>query len=504
MKPFDHPRIYVLVLLLMITGAVYGNTFLNSWTYDDIPVVVENPDVQSVKGFMDNSYPGRPLRELTYIPEFKLFGTEPAGYHAQQLLWHGANGMLIFCLFAALGLEPLYAGLGSALFLVHPLQAESVASIAHRKELLALFFSLAAILAYIKAMRSAGRRQLVLICASLLGYGVALLANQTAVSLPLVAMLYEYLFLQGRERLLLKRPLLLALFLCIFGALALYHFRGFLSREQLLTVYTKNNFIESRSYLPLYLADLKAFGFYLYKIAVPVNLAPEYVIPISAKPFQGLALAGLGLLAAVAGAFVALRRTLPLAAFGIGWYLVMYLPVSNIVPVAYIVADRYMYLCLPGLALLVAALLRKVSMKWINAGFCTVLVMLAGLTIVQNGYWRDQHTLWRHAVKVNPESAAVQETVALSYQLTGDFITARQHARKAIELYKYDIHYYLTLAKIEDRLGNLAEALKNYEIFVAYGVVEYPREVAIVRDYLPVLRARIARLAGVPVSGIAR
>jgi tetratricopeptide (TPR) repeat protein len=88
----------------------------------------------------------------------------------------------------------------------------------------------------------------------------------------------------------------------------------------------------------------------------------------------------------------------------------------------------------------------------------------------------------------------VQETVANSYLLTREFATARIHASKAIELYRYNAHFYLTLAKIEDRLGNLTEALKNYEMFVAFGVMEYPDEVATVRNYLPVLRTRIAWL----------
>lgn len=494
MKLFARKKTVICLLLLLLTGAVYGNTFLNGWTYDDIPVVVENPDAHSIGGFLADSYPGRPLRELTYIPEYKLFGVEPAGYHLQQLFWHGANGLLLFCLFAALGFEPLYAGLGCALFLVHPLQTESVAGIANRKELLALFFLLASFLAYVRAVQSVGRRRLAFLGASLAGYGVALLANQTAITFPLLVVLYDYLFLAREERLILKRPLFTALCLGAMGAFALYHFRYLFSRDELLTIYSKNNFLASKSFLPLYMADLKAFAFYLYKIAVPANLAPEYVIPISDQPFQGLALLGLTLLTGMAAAFAALRRNLPLAAFGVGWYLVMYLPVSNIVPVAYIVADRYMYICLPGIALLVAAILRKASLNWLNAGFCSILAVLACLTVLQNGYWQDQHTLWRHAVKVNPESAVVQETVANSYLLTREFATARIHARKAIELYQYNMRFYLTLAKIEDRLGNLTEALKNYEMFVAFGVMEYPEEVAIVKNYLPVLRTRIAWL----------
>lgn len=491
--PFSGQRRSILfALLLVITVAVYGNTFLNTWTYDDIPVVLENSDAHSFSGFLANSNPGRPLRELTYIPEYMFFGNEPSGYHVQQLIWHWGNGVLLFSLFAALGLEPLYALLGAILFIVHPLQAESVASIAHRKELLALFFSLCSVLAYIKGVRETGRRRGVLIAVSLAGYGVAILANQTAVTIPCVLILYDYLYLRQEDRVIFKHPWFVLFCSAILGSFALYYFHGLFSRDALLSVYSKNNYIDARSFLPLYLACLKAFGFYLYKISVPVNLAPEYVIAISTQMFQVFSLAGLALLLATVSIFFAVRRSAPLVAFGIGWYLVMYLPVSNIVPVAYIAADRYMYLCLPGVSIVVAALLQWRSQKWLNYVCIGILLLFSALTILQNTYWRNQHTLWRHAVQVNPRSAAVQNTVALSYMLTGELSAARIHAKKAIELYQYNIHYYLTLAKIEDRLGNLTEALKNYEIFVGYGGLEYPEEVAVVNKYLPLMRKRVA------------
>ncbi len=100
------PR-YAILLLLLVTLVVYGNTFVNQWSYDDVPVVVQNPDSHSIAGFLENSRSGRPLRELTYIPEYRLFGTNPAGYHVQQLAWHAANGILVFVLFTALGLDTL-------------------------------------------------------------------------------------------------------------------------------------------------------------------------------------------------------------------------------------------------------------------------------------------------------------------------------------------------------------------------------------------------------------
>lgn len=483
-------RISLLVVLLTVCAAVYGNTFLNGWTYDDIPVVVRNSDAHSLKGFLENSRPGRPMRELSYIPEYLLFGENPAGYHVQQLFWHGANGCLLLILFIALGVEPLYAMLGVVFFLVHPLQSESVANISHRKELLPLFFSLLALIAYIKAVAAQGLRRYFLLLLVAAGYVCALLSNETAVTFPLLLALYEYLYLSQGERFFLKRPILLLLCMTSAAVLFFYRYQGLFSSDQLLTVYSKYSFEASRSFIPLWMADLKAFGFYFYKIVLPVNLAPEYHVTFSEQIFQPLALVSAALLAGIAYLFFVLRRSLPSVAFGIGWFLIFYLPISNVLPVSYLLADRYMYLCLPGVGLLLAGLLQKIHNNRFTIVTCLFLVILAVLTVIQNNYWKDENTLWRHAVTVNPNSTWVQETVALSYLLSNQFEKARYHSRLAISLNRYNTRAYLTLAKSEDRLGNLDVALKNYESFCSFGVFEYPEEVATIKKYLPFLRAR--------------
>lgn len=484
------PRVYLCSALLVVCAAVYGNTFLNGWTYDDIPVVVQNPDAHSLNGFIENSRPGRPMRELTHIPEYMLFGTNPTGYHIQQILWHGANGCLLLVLFSALGLEPLYALLAVIFFLVHPLQAESVANIAHRKELLALFFSVLTLLSYLKAVSASGLRRVILLLFAVAAYVCSLLSNQTAITLPLLLVLYDYLYLRLNQRLVLARPALLFSGAMALAAYFLYRYQGLFSADQLLSVYSKYSFIASRSFIPLWMADLQAFGFYLYKIVLPVNLAPEYHIPFSEDLFQPWAWLSAAIIAGSVYLLFALRRNMPAVSFGIGWFLILYLPISNILPVAYVVADRYMYLCLPGVALLLACLLQRLNSRSLTIASTVFLVVLSVLTVIQNGYWKDEHTLWRHAVTVNPGSTWVQETVALSYLLSNQFEQARHHAKLAIQLNRYNTRAYLTLAKSEDRLGNLNEAIKNYEAFSSFGIFEYPQEVENVKTYLPFLRAR--------------
>lgn len=483
---------YAVLLLLLVTILVFANTFANSWSYDDIPVVVENPDSKSLDGFLANTRPGRPMRELSYIPEYILFGDNPAGYHTQQLFWHAANGCLLFYVFTALGLAPTASMLAALFFLVHPLQAESVANISHRKELLALFFSLVTFICYTKAVSASKTASRIFwLLPVFVGYAAVLWSNETAITLPVILIAYDFLFLSATDRIIAKRPLLLVTFCIIASALIFYHYRGLFASGELLNVYSKNSFIATRSYIPLWMADLKVFVLYLSKIILPLDLAPEYHISFSEELLQPVSLFGGVILVATIYACLTLRTKRPLISFGIISFLAFYIPISNVIPISYMMADRYMYLCLPGIALLTADILHSFSHRLFKMIVMILLLSFSTLTIIQNSYWKDEHTLWRHAVKVNPDSTWVQETAALSYLLADDFQSAALHAEKALELNRFNTRAYLTLAKAQDRLGNLGEALKNYERFVNYGRMEFPQEVAVVSNYLPLMRKRV-------------
>lgn len=484
---------YWFVILFAISLLVYGNTFLNQWTYDDVPVVVENSDSQSIAGFINNTRPGRPMRELTYILDHALFEKKPAGYHVQQILWHFINTSLLFTLFLKFRIRPIYAAAASVLFLIHPLQSETLANISHRKELLALFFVLASVHLHIKSISQSGLRSYLYIFLSTFFFAGAVLSNQTAITAPFVLILFEILFLKKEERMITGKPVLLYSSIVLVLAYFLYSYRSLFGAEALLSVYSKNSFIASKSFFPLWMADLKAFVFYLYKIVAPINLAPEYTFKFSDTFFQPLSLCSAVILCFLAYLAIINRRQNPTVSFAIGWFFIFYLPVSNILPVAYIVADRYMYLALPGVSLLVAFLLQKYDSLKVNAATLAILLLFSLLCINQNSYWRDEHTLWRHAVKVNPESTWVQETVALSYLMSDDFTRARDHAKKAIELNRYNSRAYFTLAKAEDRLGNLEEAVRYFELFKSFGFMEYPEDASNVERYLPLLKERAAK-----------
>ena len=478
----------IYLLLLLTTFVVYGNTFLNDWTYDDRPVVVHNQDIRSLENFLDNTYKNRPLRELSYMLDYKIFGQEPAGYRVQQLLWHAANGCLLFLFMTVLGVAPIYGLLGTLLFLVHPLQVESVASIGHRKELLPLAFGFLMLLSYIKAFSSSGIKRSLLWLSAGLCYVLVLLGNVTAVTFPLLMVVYEWLFINRKRRILTRYPLLLGLALVAAASAAVYYYvQHYPFQRMLLSMYAQNGFAGTQSYLPLLLAVLKVPALYLVKLLWPVSLAPEYVVNFSLDWLQWGSFAGLILLIALMGIFWVSRQKMPVLSFAIAWCVILYIPVANFLPVnAHVMADRYLYMLLPGVSLGLAALLQKLSRSWMNGIIIILLVGLCGLTVVQNTHWKDDYSLWSHAVAVNPQSKGALWSMSQVHLDAGELPQAKAALNQVLSIDRFYINAYLALAKIYEREGNVAEAKQHYELFVRYAQFVSPGEAARVKNYLRV------------------
>jgi hypothetical protein len=200
------------VIFVVLAYAIFANTFVNEWTMDDFPVIVNNPDIQSVHAFFKNTHPLRPLREITFMLDHAFFGLKPTGYHIQQIFWHSLSAFLIFVLVCRLDGDKVVAWISSILFLIHPIQVEVVANISHRKESLVLAFSLFSLLSYTRIFE-ADKNKAFWLAVSLGLALIAYLAKESAVVLPILFLTYELVFVKRNERLLLKYPVLVLMVL---------------------------------------------------------------------------------------------------------------------------------------------------------------------------------------------------------------------------------------------------------------------------------------------------
>ncbi len=455
---------------MAIACALYANTFGNAWTMDDFPVIVNNPDVQSWSGFWQNTYPGRPLRELSFLLDHALFGMNPWGYHFQQLFWHGFNGFLVFLLISRLSSHRAVAWLSSLLFLVHPVQVEVVANISHRKDSLMLACGLLALLAYQRAFASHSRKWAWVAAAWFL-VGLACLGKQNAAVLPLMFAAYELVDVRQRqERILLRLPWLvpLGLIACAGGLIYWVHAVGgwpALQRQMHLSLVVHANYLQPPELLTWYAMVLKSWVVLFLKLFVPVNLAVEYVYPVPASLLDPWVIAALlSLLGYVAALYFCWRRS-ALCFFALVWSAVFFLPVANLLPLSYFAADRYLYVPSVGVFILVALLLERLFRGRRLALLLVVLVLvgaLAGLSWRQNRVWNSNFSLYSRAVEVNPQSAFALSNLGWAYYQRMQVWRAIDHLQKATQVNPYLPVPLYNLATIYERLGSREKALAYF------------------------------------------
>ena len=269
--------------LIALAFLFYSNTFANGWTLDDFPVIVNNPDIKSLGGFLTNSYPGRPLREITFLIDHAFFGLDPVGYHFQNILWHGLNGCLVYLLARRLTLLPIPAFLAACLFLLHPIQVEVVANISHRKDSLALFFCLVSSLCYWQFLKDLSRAKWLWLLAAVGSAAVAMLAKQNALIMPMVFLLIETVESSGKRCLLTYKRTLWALgIVAAASALSWLLFAG--GREAhlngIVELLVKFNYYPDWTESAYFMTVLKSWVFMLGKYFWPVNLAVEYTYSV--------------------------------------------------------------------------------------------------------------------------------------------------------------------------------------------------------------------------------
>lgn len=185
-------------LVVIAAFLQYANTIPNQFAWDDSLVILENDYTrQGISGLKDiftkrvsvpykNVY--RPIPQATFALEYQLFGENPHWMHLSSVLWYALCCLTVFHFlrYVLPKTSPLFSLMVTLLFVVHPLHVEVVANIKSRDEVMALLFSLLALLLLMKGLE---RRKLVLILAAIPCFAAALLSKENAIALlPLAAM----------------------------------------------------------------------------------------------------------------------------------------------------------------------------------------------------------------------------------------------------------------------------------------------------------------------------
>ncbi len=464
------------LLLAVITLALYNpvnrHPFVN---YDDDRYVTENPHVrQGLTGdtiawaiTSTEQANWHPLTWMSHALDVSLFRLNPAGHHFISILIHIVNAILLFLLlmWATNRMGPsLFV---AALFALHPINVESVAWIAERKNVLCTLFFFLTLLAYgWYAKKPNWKRYLAV--AALFAAGLA--SKPMVITLPFVLLLLDYWPLargQGSDDqnktpwsylVLEKLPLLL-----MSAASALLTMRAQQAGGAVRST--------ARFSFSVRIANaIYAYAMYLWNMLWPTRLAPLYPHPGDTLPAWRvlIAIAVLFGISAFVWKFRS-RRYLP-----VGWFFFLGTLVSVIGLVQVgeaAMADRYAYIPLIGIFVMIAFGVADLAQAktWgllpaIPAA--AALMALSIMTYRQIGYWQTSDALWSHTLVVTQNNFVAEDNLGGALILEGKEEEAHAHFEAAARINPKDPMSHSNLGTYYMTHNQMREAAKQYEAAV--------------------------------------
>ena len=457
-------KILVIALLAGITFAAYGRVReLPFITYDDPEYITGNLRVQAgltagnlvwaATAIVGANW--HPVTLISHMTDCQLFHLNAAGHHITSLALHLLNVLLLFWVLQLATGFIWRSGFVAALFAVHPLNVESVAWIAERKNVLSMFFFLLAVWAYLWYSRAPNIKRYAAVSACFI---LALMTKPMIVTFPFVLLLIDYWPLaKGRmpapavspvangdrelglatrsdddrekqrrtSRHLILEKIPLVVIAAAGGLITLYAQKaggGFVALRHPFGSRVRNAIV--------------SYVIYLCKSVWPTKLAVFYPFPQTTIPLWEVGLAAAALLAATAIALIFARR-FKFVACGWLWYLVTLAPMIGFIQVGYQArADRYMYLPLIGIFIIAVWLAGEVieSLKGsrvpvLVAAVC-LLVLLTAATVHQLSYWTDSISLFQHAEQVTTGNYVAYSNLSYAYTQAGRLKDAEEEIAK--------------------------------------------------------------------------
>jgi hypothetical protein len=416
-----------------------------------------------------------PLTWLSHALDCQLFSLDPGKHHDSNLLLHALSAALLFWILWRATSSVWRSFMVGALFSLHPINVESVAWIAERKNLLSMFFFLVALGAYRWYVRKPqiGHYVVVATVASF-----ALMSKPQAVTLPFVFLLWDYwplgrMFGTGdssseptQQGDIAPRSLswLVVEKIPLFALCAV---TSFLTVKAQQAGGAMDGALVSYSF-PVRLQNaVVSYARYLGKAVWPSHLAFFYPHPRALYRPQVWQASVLLLLIT---ALVIVNQGRRYLAVGWIWFLGTLVPMIGLVQVGgQAMADRYAYLPFVGLFIAICwcvadwAQGSHHSVLWLSGASIAVLLLLASATHRQLSYWSDDVALWSHTVQVTGNNAAAQNVLGEALQREGRWSDAMLHFRAAADTDPLlaSPHYHLGI--YEQQRGNMPAAIGQFK-----------------------------------------
>jgi len=426
----------VFILLFLIGLLVYVNSLEVPFHFDDIYYLKENLQIKSFSTFqrwLTESYSGfftnRPVLLFTFLLNYSIGGLDTFGYHFFNVLVHILNAFFFYVLFARYADPDSRTGysipyvLAAIIFLIHPVNTESVTYISSRSSVLSTFFVLASMLSFFRATEM--RLRLPLYLLSILFFLTGLFTKEAAIVLPALLMLFDYFFVSNSGRGLKARLKYHVPFFLLTLALSLVYL-SYLTRPE-----------ADRPWATHIPTELNVFVEYGKLLFVPLGLTIDHDVTLLGL-FSGRALFSLTALMTLIALALFLKKKNPAIAFSIFWFFISLAPFL-VIRVKDFMAERWLYTASLGFAVGVSGVVMFASQsyrKTVRAVVALLLVLLGVLTITRNQVYSSPILLWQDAVKKAPEKSRPYINLSGAYMENGQVALGVANIQEGIKLGK--------------------------------------------------------------------
>ncbi len=499
-------NLLVCILLIVATFVVYGQVRNHEFIdYDDNTHVFENPHVR--EGLTPESIIWaftatqgvlwHPLTWLSFMVDYELFGLNPGWYHLVNVLFHIANTLILFLFLRYITGALWRSAFVAALFALHPLHVESVAWVTERKDVLSIFFMMLAMWMYVKYAERPSVKKYFLI---LLFFVLGLMAKPMIVTFPFVLLLLDYWPLgrfktgEGGRKSMTGEPLthrykritnyqLIMEKIPFFALSAARSIFTFFEVEIGLTLYP----VGSISMVHRITNAIVSYVVYIGKMFWPNRLAIFYPhkganLPVWQVVFAGLFLIGVTVIV------IRLARRFAYLPVGWFWYIGTLVPVIGLGEKA--MADRYTYMTVIGLYVIIAWVVHDISARWGHRRMILILsagIVLTSLAInswLQVRLWKDSVTLFEHSLNVT------EDNYVLHYGL-GQTLRRQEKIDEAVIHYKEALRIHPEFYEPNDALGSILAQRGDLD-----QAIKYFREAVRINPYDPQVLSNLGLALG--------
>ena len=422
--------------ILLGTFLVYIQAIRFGFNWDDNAFLTQNPLIHASDGlfrfwFTTEAPDYFPLTSSMLWVEWRLWGPNPAGFHAVNILLHAISATLIWLVLRALKMPG--AWLAGIIFAVHPVNVESVAWITERKNTLPMVFLCLSTLLYVRHLE---RGRVAAYAGAWVAFLFALLSKTSVVMLPLV-----FLGLAAWQRGRVTRKDLLS----ILPFLGLSLILGLVTLWFQYHRAIGPDVVRTDGFFSRLAVAGCAIWFYLYKALLPINLCfvyPRWEIDAS-SPVSYLPVASL-----VALGFLLWRYRSTWGKpflLGLGYFAITLFPVLGFFDIYFmrysLVADHWQYVSIVGVIALVCAgagtatqKLGGLKRRWAHAGAGAVVLVLGALSVHQMPVYKDESALWAHTLNRNPQAWIAHHNLGNILRLAGQTDKSLKHLKTAVGL----------------------------------------------------------------------